>query len=193
MAEAFFNKLAGGKATALSAGSEPADKVNPAAAEVMLELGIDIRSNKPKKLTEEMLEGIDLAITMGCEQACPYTGAETRDWALEDPKDKPIETVRRIRDEINIKVEALLDEISPTIRQEYKGTIQMDKQEEIKIVAYHLWEGDSRGHGHDLEHWLKAETICAEKHEAEIKVPSPSEISQETSRKRGRKAVKKKA
>ena len=111
MAEAFFNKLAGGKAVALSAGSDPADKVNPSVATMMLELGIDIRSNKPKKLTEEMLEGIDLAITMGCEQACPYTGAETRDWGLEDPKDKPIETVRRIRDEIKTRVQELLKEL----------------------------------------------------------------------------------
>jgi protein-tyrosine-phosphatase len=111
MAEAFFNSLAAGRAIALSAGSEPADKVNPTAVEAMREVGIDISSNRPKKLTPEMLDGIDLAITMGCEQACPYTGAETRDWELEDPKDKPIETVRRIRDEIKTRLDELLREI----------------------------------------------------------------------------------
>ena len=94
MAEAFFNQMAQGKAKAISAGSQPADRVNPTVVEVMREEGIDISRNKPKLLTLEMMEGIALAITMGCENACPYTTAETRDWALEDPKDKPVEEVR---------------------------------------------------------------------------------------------------
>jgi arsenate reductase len=113
MAEAFFNQLAKGKAKAISAGSHPADEVNPMVVEVMREAGIDISRNKPKLLTLEMMEGIDKAITMGCENACPYTTVETRDWALEDPKDKQIEQVRKIRDEIKDRVKRLIEQIAP--------------------------------------------------------------------------------
>ncbi|HEX7474834.1 MAG TPA: arsenate reductase ArsC [Dehalococcoidales bacterium] len=112
MAEAFFNQMAKGKAKAISAGSHPADEVNPAVVEVMREVGIDISRNKPKLLTLEMMEEIDKAITMGCENACPYTTVETRDWALEDPKDKPIEQVRKIREEIKTRVEELIKELT---------------------------------------------------------------------------------
>jgi arsenate reductase (thioredoxin) len=111
MAEAFFNHLAKGRARAISAGSQPAERVNPVVVEVMKEVGIDISQNKPKILTLEMMEGIALAITMGCENACPYTTAETRDWELEDPKEKPIERVREIRDEIKRRVQSLLSEL----------------------------------------------------------------------------------
>ncbi len=111
MAEAFFNQMAQGKAKATSAGSQPADRVNPTVVEAMREVGIDISHNKPKLLTLEMAEGVDLAITMGCENACPYTTAETREWALEDPKDKPIEEVRIIRDEIKTRVTDLIKEM----------------------------------------------------------------------------------
>jgi arsenate reductase (thioredoxin) len=111
MAEAFFNRMAQGKANAISAGSQPADRVNPTVVEVMREVGIDISHNKPKLLTMKMMEGITLAFTMGCENACPYTTAETRDWALEDPKDKPIAEVRKIRDEIKTRVEDLIKEL----------------------------------------------------------------------------------
>jgi arsenate reductase len=112
MAEAFFNQLAKGKAKAISAGSQPADQVNPTVMQAMREVGIDISHNKPKLLTLEMLEGIALAITMGCEDACPYTTAETRDWGLEDPKDKPIEQVRKIREEIKTRVSDLMKELT---------------------------------------------------------------------------------
>jgi arsenate reductase (thioredoxin) len=111
MAEAFFNQMAQSKAKAISAGSQPADRVNPTVVEVMGEEGIDISRNKPKLLTLEMMEGIALAVTMGCENACPYTTAETRDWTLEDPKDKPVEEVRRIRDEIRTRIEDLIKEL----------------------------------------------------------------------------------
>jgi arsenate reductase (thioredoxin) len=110
MAEALFNQMAHGKAKAISAGSQPAEKVNSIVVEVMQEAGIDISQNKPKLLTLEMMEGITLAITMGCENACPYTTAETWDWELEDPKDKPIEQVRKIRDEIQLRVKKLLED-----------------------------------------------------------------------------------
>jgi arsenate reductase (thioredoxin) len=111
MAEAFFNQMAKSKAKAISAGSQPAEKVNPVVVAVMKEVGIDISRNKPKLLTLEMMEGINLAITMGCENACPYTTAETRDWELEDPEVKPIEKVRNIRDEIESRVRKLLVEL----------------------------------------------------------------------------------
>ena len=108
MAEAFLNHLAKGKARAISAGSEPADRVNPLVVEAMREIGIDISQNKPKLLTDEMMQNIDRAITMGCEVSCPYTAVETEDWALEDPEGKTPEEVRKIRDEIKTRVVSLL-------------------------------------------------------------------------------------
>ncbi len=111
MAEGYFNKMAEGNAKAISAGSQPADKVNPIAVAVMREEGIDISRNKPKLLME-MMDGIDRAITMGCEETCPLTTVPTEDWGLEDPKDKPIEQVRKIRDEIKDKVNRLVEQIA---------------------------------------------------------------------------------
>jgi protein-tyrosine-phosphatase len=111
MAEAFFNQAAGGKAVAISAGTRPASAVDPKAMEVMREVGIDISGNKPKALTMEMLEQADRVVTMGCgvEGVCPASFVDTEDWQLEDPKGKPIETVRRIRDEIKTRVLRLLE------------------------------------------------------------------------------------
>jgi arsenate reductase (thioredoxin) len=115
MAEAFFNQLAQGKANALSAGTQPGDKVNPTVVEAMREVGIDIGANKPKMLTFEMVEKAEKMITMGCEAeagaVCPASFIETEDWALEDPKDKPMETVRKIRDEIKNRVSRLISEL----------------------------------------------------------------------------------
>ena len=112
MAEAFFNKLAGGKAQALSAGTQPAGEVNPVVVEAMREAGIDISSNKPKALTLEMVEKADRMITMGCGAeagaVCPASFIETEDWALEDPKGKSLDQVRKIRDEIKARVMKLL-------------------------------------------------------------------------------------
>ena len=115
MAEAFFSRLADGKARAISAGTRPADAVDPKAIDVMREVGIDISGNKPKALTMEMLEQADRVITMGCgvEGVCPASFVETEDWQLEDPKGKPIEEVRRIRDEIKTKVLRLLEKSKP--------------------------------------------------------------------------------
>jgi len=114
MAEAFFNQIARGKARAISAGSHPADKVNPTVVKAMQEVGIDISHNKPRLLTLEMMQGIDKAITMGCENACPLTTVPTEDWGLEDPKDKPIERVRIIRDDIKKRVNNLVKEMTGT-------------------------------------------------------------------------------
>ncbi len=115
MAEAFFNQLAKGKAQAISAGTQPSDKVNSMAVEAMREVGIDISGNKPKMLTMDMIEKADRMITMGCGAeagaACPASFIETEDWALEDPKGKSLEQVRKIRDEIKERVIRLLNEL----------------------------------------------------------------------------------
>jgi len=115
MAEAFFNHLAKGKGHAYSAGTQPADRVNPAVVEGMREVGIDISGNKPKPLTIDMVEKADKMITMGCgaeaEAVCPASFIDTEDWALEDPKGKTLEQVRKTRDEIKEQVIRLLNEM----------------------------------------------------------------------------------
>ena len=112
MAEAFFNRLASGKANAISAGTKPATRVDPVVIEVMREVVIDISGNMPKALTAEMIEQADKIISMGCgvEGICPATFTDTEDWGLEDPKGKPIEKIREIRDSIRDKVAILVEE-----------------------------------------------------------------------------------
>jgi protein-tyrosine-phosphatase len=109
MAEAFFNKLAAGKATAFSAGTSPASIINPKVVEVMQEIGIDLSRQKPKRLTPELVEEADLVVSMGCgvENICPAASIETEDWDLEDPSEKPLEKVREIRDQIKTRVTKL--------------------------------------------------------------------------------------
>lgn len=111
MAEAFFNHLAEGKARAVSAGTEPGERVHPEVVQAMRGVGIDISGNKPKLLTEELLAKADRVVTMGCmdEGVCPASFVETEDWALEDPKGKPLEKVREIRDEVRARVARLLE------------------------------------------------------------------------------------
>jgi len=113
MAEAFFNHLAQGKARATSSGTNPASAVSPTVIQAMNEVGIDISSNRPKKLTVEMLDKADKVITMGCgaENVCPATFVETEDWELEDPKGQSIEKIREIRDQIKTRVEKLIKEM----------------------------------------------------------------------------------
>jgi arsenate reductase len=115
MAEAFFNRLAEGRATAASAGSQPDDAVDPTVVEVMWEVGIDISGKVPRRLTPEIVDAADRVVIMGCgvEAACPVTFVETEDWGLDDPKGQPIEVVRRIRDEIRARVENLIGELNP--------------------------------------------------------------------------------
>jgi protein-tyrosine-phosphatase len=111
MAEAFFNRMANGKAVAISAGTEPGSGVNPVVVRAMREVGIDISDKMPKLLTMEMVESSDLAITMGCmdeAKSCPAVFVPSEDWGLTDPHGKPIEEVRPIRDEIKRRVEALI-------------------------------------------------------------------------------------
>jgi arsenate reductase len=116
MAEAFFNQMARGKAFAISAGTQPADKVNPVVVAVMREVGIDIGDNRPKMLTLDVVEKADRMITMGCGAdaggLCPAGFMETEDWALEDPKGKSVAEVRIIRDEIKKRVATLVEEIT---------------------------------------------------------------------------------
>ncbi len=110
MAAAFFNQLADPeKAQAVSAGTEPGERVHPEVQAVMQEVGIDLRHAKPQKLTEELAMGAQLLITMGCGDKCPYVpGLRRDDWPLQDPKGLPIEQVRKIRDEVRHEVYDLL-------------------------------------------------------------------------------------
>ncbi|MGD0856628.1 MAG: arsenate reductase ArsC [Dehalococcoidia bacterium] len=112
MAEAIFNKMTEGEALAASAGTMPAGLVDPDVIELMKEEGIDISSAKPKQLTTEMLKEADKVITMGCgvEEACPAFRVNSEDWGLPDPKGKSKEEIRKIRDEIKVRVIRLLQE-----------------------------------------------------------------------------------
>ncbi|MFF9817157.1 arsenate reductase ArsC [Streptomyces sp. NPDC014006] len=112
MAAGFLSHLAGDRIEVRSAGSVPADKVNPAAVEAMREIGIDIADQQPKVLTAEAVQASDYVITMGCGDACPiFPGKKYLDWTLEDPAGKGVEAVRPIRDEIRKRIEALISEI----------------------------------------------------------------------------------
>lgn len=114
MAAGFLDHLTAGAIEVRSAGSAPADKVNPAAVEAMAEVGIDISHQNPKILTVESVEASDVVITMGCGDACPiFPGKKYLDWTLDDPAGKGIEAVRPIRDEIRKRVEALIAELLP--------------------------------------------------------------------------------
>ena len=109
MAAGLLERMADGRVQILSAGSEPADELNPAVVEAMDEIGIDISAERPKKLQNEMVRESDVVITMGCGDACPiYPAKRYEDWDLEDPAGKDLETARRIRDEIRGRVEALI-------------------------------------------------------------------------------------
>lgn len=112
MAAAFFNQLADPQqAVALSAGTQPAARVHPEVVTVMQELGIDLSTAKPQKLTEGLARDASLLVTMGCGDECPYVpGLRLADWPLPDPKGQSDERVRQIRDEIRARVRALLAE-----------------------------------------------------------------------------------
>lgn len=112
MAAAWTRHLSGGAVEVRSAGSAPADQINPAAVEAMLEVGIDMRAEQPKVLTTDAVQASDAVITMGCGDACPiFPGKRYEDWKLDDPASQGIDAVRPIRDEIRARVEALLREL----------------------------------------------------------------------------------
>jgi arsenate reductase (thioredoxin) len=109
MAAGLLERMAEGRVQVISAGSEPADELNPAVVEAMSEIGIDVAMERPKKLENEMVRESDVVITMGCGDACPiYPGKRYEDWDLEDPAGKDLETVRQIRDEIGHRVKSLI-------------------------------------------------------------------------------------
>ena len=112
MAAAYTSHLSGGAVEVRSAGSEPADQVNPSAVAAMAEEGIDISAETPKILTTDAVQASDVVVTMGCGDTCPiFPGKRYEDWELEDPAGKGVESVRPIRDEIKARVLALLAEL----------------------------------------------------------------------------------
>ncbi len=114
MAAAWLKHLAGDRVEVRSAGSAPAETVNPAVVDAMREVGIDIAAETPKILTVDAVQSSDVCITMGCGDACPvFPGKRYLDWTLQDPAGQGIEAVRPIRDEIKSRIEGLISELSP--------------------------------------------------------------------------------
>ncbi len=114
MAAGLLTLRSGGLVGVRSAGSDPGEIVNPLAAEAMAELGVDLEDAFPKPLTDEVVRAADVVVTMGCGDACPiYPGKRYEDWELDDPAGKDLETVRRIRDEVDARVQRLLGELAP--------------------------------------------------------------------------------
>jgi arsenate reductase (thioredoxin) len=108
MSQALFARAAGGAHEARSAGTSPAQRVHPAVVAAMLEVGVDLGGNVPTKLTTEVSRWADLVVTMGCDDACPIIpGKRYIDWELPDPKDMPLEKVREVRDDIELRVRDL--------------------------------------------------------------------------------------
>jgi arsenate reductase (thioredoxin) len=115
MAAGLVNLRSGGRIHVRSAGTTPADQINPAVVEAMHELGVDMSEEFPKPLTDEVVRAADVVITMGCGDACPiYPGKKYEDWALDDPAEQNLQTVRRIRDDIDARVQTLIAELLPT-------------------------------------------------------------------------------
>jgi arsenate reductase len=113
MAAALTDAMSGGRVHVRSAGSEPANRINPAVVDAMDEIGLDLSREFPKPLTDEVVEAADVVITMGCGDACPiYPGKRYLDWVVEDPAGRPLEQVRAIRDDIRGRVEGLLRELA---------------------------------------------------------------------------------
>jgi arsenate reductase len=114
MAAGLLDHFAAGRVHVRSAGSEPADRINPAVVTAMEEVGVDVSKEFPKPLTDEVVRAADVVITMGCGDACPiYPGKRYLDWELDDPAGRSVEEVRPIRDELEARVRALLEELVP--------------------------------------------------------------------------------
>jgi protein-tyrosine-phosphatase len=114
MAAALLDHHANGRVQVRSAGSDPADRLNPAVVAAMAEVGIDLSKEFPKPLTDQAVRAADVVVTMGCGDACPiYPGKRYKDWQLQDPAGQPVEVVRGIRDEIDGRVRQLLAELDP--------------------------------------------------------------------------------
>jgi arsenate reductase (thioredoxin) len=114
MAAGLVRLRSGGRIHVRSAGSDPADAINPAVIEAMDEIGVDMSEEFPKPLTDEVVRAADVVITMGCGDACPiYPGKRYEDWALEDPAGQDLDTVRRIRDDLDARIQVLVGELVP--------------------------------------------------------------------------------
>ena len=112
MSQALFEQTAGARHSAASAGTEPAGQVHPEVVQVMAEMGLNLSDNKPQRLTTELAEAADVVVTMGCGDACPFIpGKRYIDWDLPDPSDKSVDEVRQIRNEIDRRVQTLLDHL----------------------------------------------------------------------------------
>ena len=112
MSQALFERTAGGAHEAASAGTTPAEHVHPEVVAAMREIGIDLAGRVPRKLTDELAQWADVVVTMGCGDACPYIpGTRYVDWDLPDPKGRPIDEVRRLREDIGHRVDALVHEL----------------------------------------------------------------------------------
>jgi arsenate reductase len=115
MAAALLDDLAEGRVTVRSAGSEPADRINPRVVTAMREIGLDVSREYPKPLAGDAVQAADVVITMGCGDACPiYPGKRYEDWELDDPAQADLDGVRRIRDEIDGRVRRLLEDLTST-------------------------------------------------------------------------------
>jgi arsenate reductase (thioredoxin) len=122
MAAGLVKLRAGDRIAVRSAGSDPAERINPAVVEAMAELGVDLGGEFPKPLRDEAVRAADVVVTMGCGDACPvYPGKRYEDWQVEDPEGKSLEEVRRIRDEIDRRVQVLLAELSEQSLQARSG------------------------------------------------------------------------
>ena len=115
MAAGLVRLRSDGRIDVRSAGSDPADTINPAVVQAMDEIGVDMSEEFPKPLTDEAVRAADVVITMGCGDACPiYPGKRYEDWLLEDPAGQDLETVRRIRDDLDARIQTLVGELVPT-------------------------------------------------------------------------------
>jgi protein-tyrosine-phosphatase len=118
IAAGWFGELAGDRARVFSGGSDPAIEVNPSAVTAMAEVGIDIAGRRPARWTDEIVRDADVVVTMGCGDTCPvFPGVRYLDWQLDDPAGKGVDEVRRIRDEIEQRVRALLAELDVPARR----------------------------------------------------------------------------
>ncbi len=118
MSQALFERAANSRHSAVSAGTQPAERVHPEVVEVMREIGVDVSGHTPQKLTTELAQTADVVVTMGCGDECPYIpGKRYIDWELPDPKGRPVAEVRETRDEISRRVDALIAELDSVSAQ----------------------------------------------------------------------------
>jgi protein-tyrosine-phosphatase len=124
MSEAVFERAAGGRHQAASAGTRPAGRVHPEVVEAMREIGLEVGDRRPRSLTREQAEWADLLVTMGCGDECPYVpGKRYIDWELPDPGGRPIDEVRAVRDEVVARVEALVRELDTDLERPGPGSL----------------------------------------------------------------------